>query len=463
MINQQVVTYIQVSLAEGMSKEAITKSLLEAGWSVPVIEESFNLSSGSSTVINAINATGSTGVTSSNNTTHTLRNIVLGAIILFVVVAGVGGAYAYMKKIGPFTQPPYTEKNMVTGLLNSIHKIDTSSAALSFSFSVGPREVGAVPPVLHDVNKADALTSLFQLGDMLGFLSTDMKIDFSFGAMTDWRKEDNTDGKFSMDATGDLGDLSYKVNTEMITKDGILYFRINNIPSIALVSLPGIVKGSWYKLDIKDAISANLVDTEKTKIENEMSRKEFAVLAQDIAKIADQDQPFFFKSPPRKETIDGAVFYRYALGMNKENTVKFYEHMREKVEAVGSKSGLIPSGQALLDYDYIKSKEFSDSFDYYQKNSSFSLLVSKDGFPSLIEYTVRVVPQDSVEKFKDKQINMGWKISISDINKEVNIQAPADAKDIKDFDEVFKEKDKKSLIPVQTLPAPSPKPVIKNR
>jgi hypothetical protein len=277
---------------------------------------------------------------------------------------------------------------------------------------------------------------------MMAQLPSDMKGVFSASAQTDWRKE-NADWKFNMDATGDFGDLSYKVNADALKKNGIYYFRINNIPSLFLMFI-GNIKGSWYKIDSNAATSSSpdyydsnvLSELTREIPEAEKSykevRKELTNILLKAAEIADGEQLFTFKKPAYNESVNGRTLYHYELGINKKAIVPFYEKLLKASDSMNLKNDL--TGLADTSYlEYLKSKDFEDIFDYYNKNTSFAILVDADGFPAVVEYKMRIVPQDSAQQFKDKQLDLVWKLSIADINKNVNIETPENAKNISDI------------------------------
>jgi hypothetical protein len=568
MANQQIAEYIQQAIQSGMDKDSIKKSLLQSGWPENIVNEELmpqdHIPVPQPTAAPMIPQ----AMYTSPQTEHSKKRIfTLAGIVLLVVILLGGGAYAYVMKLGPFSRPPYTEKNLLTGLLGSIAKIDTSSYSASASVSINPREAGAVPftidassqtahrkeyqydvqrindisrivqalqsytyendktvyPASLDVmaaqqkntsyyynrfslkdpetgrayqytrtengknysltftlntneaisqlknsyytrdeiritNKTITLTKdisyiyisselpkplLLQLSEAMAQLPQDMKVSFSAGAVTDWRKED-ADWKFNMDATGDFGDLSYKVNADALKKSSTYYFRINNVPSLFLMVVGNIAKGSWYKIDTNTASSSSsdsynsnglsslAQEIPKAEKSYKAARKDLTEFIRNAAELADQEQLFTFKKSPYSETIDNRTLYHYELGIKRAAIVPFYEKLLKKIDAMNLKSDFTSlADEAYL--EYLKSKDFEDIFDYYDKNTSLAVWVDSDGYPALIEYKMRIVPQDTAEQFKNKQLDLVWKLSIADINKSVDIKAPENAKNIADL------------------------------
>jgi hypothetical protein len=84
------------------------------------------------------------------------KSLLFGGIAGLVVVLAVAGTvYAYVEKIGPFAHVPYTQDNLLSGLLQSFSKIQSSSYTLSGSVAVGPRDPDAKPFTLTIPNAAE--------------------------------------------------------------------------------------------------------------------------------------------------------------------------------------------------------------------------------------------------------------------------------------------------------------------
>ena len=276
---------------------------------------------------------------------------------------------------------------------------------------------------------------LVSLQEMVNYAPPEMNVSFSASAQTDWEKE-TADWKFNGDATGDLGDLTYKLNADALKKDGIYYLRVNNIPSIFLGFI-GNIKGQWIKIDPNAATSSEdasygdfsyftneVPDAEKKYKEN---RRELLELIQKAATIADEEKLFAFENAPRSENVEGRSLYRYDLKIRKEAVALFYERLIKEAD----KKSLTTDYSLIADrgyLEYLKSPEFNEAFDYYDKNAKLTLWADANGYPAIITYTIRAVPSDSATTLKDKQINIVFKVVISDINKEVKIDAPKDSK-----------------------------------
>ncbi|GEM_PF-854558 len=163
MINEQILQYIRQELASGRSKEEIRTALKEAGWLEINIDKGFfeveRISSPSYAPPqnmpvplreggDAGKIVSSAGSFSSRGEARTFSRFskklvaMVSGIFIILVLLG-GGVYAYVMRIGPFSRPPYTEKNLVSGVLGAIARIDTSSYLFSASLNVRDRDSDA--------------------------------------------------------------------------------------------------------------------------------------------------------------------------------------------------------------------------------------------------------------------------------------------------------------------------------
>ena len=164
-----------------------------------------------------------------------------------------------------------------------------------------------------------------------------------------------------------------------------------------------------------------------------------------ITLVADREKILVFKSAPRSETIDGEELTRYELSIKKDNLEAFYtglitemQNDPELIAEIDANRGLTTDEQKKASQlreettkkevaDYLKSEEFTQVFDYIEKNNDFILWTDANGFPAIIQNTMRIVPADTAEKLKDKQITLVYKLVISNINVPIVLTAPTDA------------------------------------
>ena len=276
---------------------------------------------------------------------------------------------------------------------------------------------------------------LVSMQELVRMLPPDIDISMVMSASSDL-KSDIADWFFNVDTEGNFGDLTYKVNVDALKKNSDYYFRVNNIPSLFISDLASL-KGKWIKVPTNIASSTNsqnyyselsylakeLPEYEKTYKEN---RQNFLDLTKQIISIADSEKLILFKKPPRKEKVEDRELTRYELSIRKEAILSFYTKVAE----------LIDSNEKFRDFDsmadqgmveYLQSQEFSDVFDYYDKNISFTFWADSEGFPAIVQISMRVVPPDTATQLADKQANLIFRALVKDINKPINVEIPKEA------------------------------------
>ena len=483
----------------------------------------------------------------------------VGGVIALLVIGGV--TYAAVNKIGPFASQPYTEENILSGLLERAGTITSSTYSLSGELFVEPRDEGAEPFTLqvsnegetrqkyqNDAERAKAVSRLLSylrskydtpypktidalaaaaraqgasylgafsvndpvtkapfeyriteggenfaivvtfetsnavsklrktfdyteeatkiegntitftknsspyfylssepakpflvaLGESLRMLPAEVRAKFGVTAGSEWDAEESS-WKFNLDFEGDFGDLTYKVNGDVLKKEDIYYFRINNIPSLFMSSLP-IEKGEWVKVDP----AASSTDTGYRSLSSYTSqltsaeenykeyREEWVMFMKKVVTFADEEKLVRFKSEPKSEKIDGRQLYRYELETNKEAILPFYE----KVVAEAGNGSYTLYEKMFNDpgvLEYLKSEEFSQVFDYMNENITYTLWVDAKGYPARVEYSMRIVPPDTATQLEDKQVRITWVVALSDINKPVEIEVPEDARPLEEI------------------------------
>lgn len=287
---------------------------------------------------------------------------------------------------------------------------------------------------------------LVTLGEMMRMLPGEVHAQLGVSAASEWQEED-ADWKFNVDAEGDFGDLTYKVNADALKKDDIYYFRINNLPSLFVGSLAS-VKGRWIKVDPATASSTQAYQYNQfSSIASQFSsseeqykkaRAEWTELLKKAVAFADEVKLAQFKNDPRGDSVDGHVLYRYDLETRKEAILPFYEKLVEEASRNPQTSyATVFNDSGTL--DYLKSEEFSQVYDYLNENTTQTLWVDAKGYPARLEYSLRVIPPDTAVQLKDKQVRVTWTLTFSDINKPVDIEEPEDARSIEEIIEETSE------------------------
>jgi hypothetical protein len=297
---------------------------------------------------------------------------------------------------------------------------------------------------------------LVSMSDAMANFPPEMNAKIAVAVSSDLKPGQLANWKFNLDAQGDFGDMTYKINADALKKDDNYYFKVNNMPSFFLFDQLATIKGKWISFPIKatasnssstassseeyytdysplSSIQSGISSGEERYKEN---RDKAVKLVKKVVSIADEEQIFVFKNKPTPEKIGDRNLVKYVLGLKKDKILTFYTRIQDEIN---NNADFEEYRNVFVDQGYInylKSDEFSQTFDYIDKNNTLTLWVDKDGFPAVVENVMRVVPPNSAAALKDKQINIVFKLDISNINQPVDIQAPSDAVS---FDKITEE------------------------
>jgi hypothetical protein len=281
---------------------------------------------------------------------------------------------------------------------------------------------------------------LVSLSDAMRTFPAEISISSSVSAASE-TNTDNSDWMFNVNAEGDFGDLTYKINADALKKEDTYYLKINNFPSLFLAGDLSLAKGKWVSITPKDSseededddhsysysllaiLKENIADMEKSFKENSEKSVKFTKMA---IGVADESRLISFKEKPREEKVDGRQLVRYDLRLNKDAILTFYTKLQEEIDKDPDFTDYRDSiDQGLI--DYLKSDEFDEVYSYMDENDEFILWTDVKGYPAIVQNTMRIVPPDSATQLKDKQIDIVFKWEIGGINEALNIEAPVDS------------------------------------
>jgi hypothetical protein len=333
------------------------------------------------------------------------------ALCALVVLIAIGGGYAGFAK-GIFGGSTYNSDNLLAALVTKSSEIHSATFAISVSANMGPRDSDAEPTEVSDASS----TPSYSLGS---FLPHDMKISGSISDTSDWSNKDVTDSKFNIALDGDMGDLTYKVNVDGIEKDGEVFVRVNNMPSLGFFDLSAF-KGQWITFGTSTSPLGSVTGGESVKDSQAKlldSFKKFAEISETnhLIEVTDSE----------KVTENGRKLTRYDIQFNKEALPAVYAALKE---AYGDNIYLSTYLSDMDEPDYFTSDKFNRAFATFEKNTKISLYVDNSGYPAILEYKSRIIPPASAPTLGDRQLNLDIRLIISDINKSVDIEKPEGAK-----------------------------------
>ena len=280
---------------------------------------------------------------------------------------------------------------------------------------------------------------LLSLQENIRSLPAELKVILGISASSDL-KADMADWAFNLNAEGDFGDLTYKLNTDVSKVDSDYYFRVNNIPSLFLGDLAAL-KGEWIKISTSASstpaqnsystlgyLSKEIPEFEESYKENKRTSIDFF---KQLIQLADAEKVILFKTSPKKVSVEGREMIKYEISIRKESILPLYT----KILALVDSDPRFKEFDYLADegmIQYLESSEFSEVFDYFDKNISFVLWTDTSGYPAMIDTKLRIVPPDGAGQLAEKQAELVFKAVMSNINKPLNIKAPEDSTPIEE-------------------------------
>ncbi|MEX0918672.1 MAG: hypothetical protein WDZ85_01770 [Candidatus Paceibacterota bacterium] len=269
--------------------------------------------------------------------------------------------------------------------------------------------------------------SLFErLAEGAAYLPPEIDVDSAITVAVN-----NGDWRFNLDGTGDLGDLTYRFNLDALKVVKTFYGRINNLPGIFFFDDMLPPKGQWVKWTPSEDNNFFLPvdDMEESYKEN---KDKLVAFVKEATRLADEEGLIAFKAPVRRETVaDGRSLYRYELGFRREVILPFFERLTVEANEQNLTGDFPVADEVFL--DYLRSDEFLQVFNYYDQNTKLILWMDSEGYPALVEYSVRIVPPAGNQTLADKQIMLVLKLSLKQINQPIKIEAPTDAKTLEEI------------------------------
>jgi hypothetical protein len=275
--NPKLIEHIRTRLNEGASPEILkTTFLATGGWSEEELDEVFDSLENSPSsppnpppfqpdselqapisVADVPPSPGSNLVKVEFLKKRVLLPLTLGVLLLVIIAGG----WLLIKDRGLFLAKTYNEDNFLSNLLLKTSSINSVVYGFSISLDVGPRDSNAKPfsmSLSNEEQLSSGLPSpsdsfLVSMEQSVAYLPSEMSLSLSSESTMDLNI---ADWKASVDARGDFGDLSFKMNMEAVKKDLDYYLKINNLPSLFFSSMDSL-KGQWIK------ISSDSADTDK--------------------------------------------------------------------------------------------------------------------------------------------------------------------------------------------------------
>ncbi len=349
-------------------------------------------------------------------------------IISIVVIIGslLGGVYwAYSRGYIaiPFLSP--NSDQLIEKFINSFSKIENAKYRLEFKALAGERnskyytifeteedkeKVEDAADILgaYGLNDVDSVFRIFP-GDLDLTLGTTVYLE------TDAEPK-NADFQWQLDGNYSGGDMTVEGDMEIRKIDDSFYGIVRKFPGVFFIDVSGI-KGKWIEVTPEDNVGQTIdsaySNVKKDEIINKITDLLQATFDSEFFKLSDQKN---------SEIITGVKSEHYTVAINPEALPDTYRALIDRIKDRGEDATSV-----------------EQSFDNFQKDQKNMAMLKKmvdnmnveiwidrtNGFVRQAKMEFFLVPPDTVESLKNKQLNLSFLVALDKINEKVKLDRPS--------------------------------------
>jgi hypothetical protein len=275
------------------------------------------------------------------------------------------------------------------------------------------------------------LATLFGLQSYASLIPGNFKLDGTISGSSEKTNDNKINSKIHLGGTVDLGDVNMAADAEFRKVASDYYIVLNKFPSVGFDLTK--IKGKWIKITEQEALSygGNYLGSGNTTEDAVAKAKaEFTQELNIFLTTADKDHVLQVDGSPKHENLNGTTAFKYDLQFNKTAFPQFYKDLVQAFTEKYPEKKILIFDQSTL--DYLQSPEFDQAFDYFHKNTTLSLWADANGVPLQFRYGLRIVPESKTNAPADRQVKLTFTLSLTDINKDVGITAPANTMTLED-------------------------------
>lgn len=354
----------------------------------------------------------------------------IGWVIAGVVAVGVlgGGYFAYSH--GYISVPFLTPKtdSLFSKMVDSISTIDSAQYSVRAKFESQPRESGRKP--LFDSSTTNAnlpdsggILSALDPKEALRSIPGDVKVSGGLTIYVETNKlAQDANGMIKIDGLYSSSDTSIALDLELRKVNRNLYGIVRKFPSLFFFDLSGI-KNKWVEITPED----NFSEVSTSTLENQDLRKSVDALKSATKRALDK-KLFTVKQKLPAETIAGVRSEHYLLSMAPEKLVDVLQAIRD--ERAKDKGDVAELESAIKELQKTENAKLLKSI---ADNSRVEIWVDRaKGLLRQVRWGLTVVPDDSIERLKGKQLFLELTLTLDKVNTKVNVDKPSPTID---FDE----------------------------
>ncbi|MES2215799.1 MAG: thrombospondin type 3 repeat-containing protein [Patescibacteria group bacterium] len=269
-----------------------------------------------------------------------------------------------------------------------------------------------------------SLIDVSSLQDYLQYVPAAFKANVVFSGASEKKADNTVNGRIRLVGSTDYNDINIAIDAEAMKVDDNVYFMVHKFPAFFFDISK--LKEKWVKMTPEDlaGYGARYLGGDADRSQQQIQETKERVIEgiKLFLTIADTHRALMPTRAPVKEQLNGHEVYRYELQFNKNTMAEFYKDLTSQFEQKFVEKNPIKFSEAT--YDYLKSPEFDEVFDYFRSNTILTLWANGDGIPEQVRYSVRMVPADDA-KNKDYQVRFTSTLALIDINQPIHIEAPA--------------------------------------
>lgn len=253
------------------------------------------------------------------------------------------------------------------------------------------------------------------------YIPVDFDLNFSVGGSGEMGIGAKSSGELKLAGRLKMGGASFEGDVELRKVGDVYYWLVNEFPSFGFFDLAAL-KGKWVQiLPEDDLVRAYRPSLSETEVKEATVVRQYQIifkLAQEMDVIKVVEEYPRVKEGKRKD-------YHYEIEIDGERLPAFYRRLAEISKAELGDEGIIEYREATS--SYLESDDFKQVYEALRENTKLELWVDdKSFYPTKIKYSARLVPPDSIVKFREKQIMASLSLALSNINKAVSVMEPAE-------------------------------------
>lgn len=347
----------------------------------------------------------------------------------------VGGTVVLARTgVLPFDIPYLTPKvsgDLMNRMIERLSEIESVESTLSLGFNAQPREAGAKPIDLQAIVNAvpeansnqtqttDDLESFFKM------IPGDISLALMVGGFTERPQEGKlTDLEANLSGRYKSGGATFEGEIKVRKVGEVVYV---NIPVFPLILDVSSIKDKWVSVtqnDLTESEYGAFLDmfTGEAQITPPTSQ-EIVGQMKTILSAARTEKLIEVDKSLGREKVEGKDAEGFRLKMDPAKVVGFYKKAADDLQSEFGSRAVIKFEQSVV--DTLAKPSTQELLKQLADSVTFDLWVDpSNAWPVKLDYQLKLVPPDSIEKLKDKQFLLTISVSFQNVNSNKSVSKP---------------------------------------